>query len=482
MSSPYRTSNPLEFAQVDGIVIDEESPPPSVQGVGTGVAILAGQFERGTAALQDTAGTADIFEKYGKNYAYSGLISILNKQFSLLRIIRVVASDAAAATHSFLATSTPIISFTALYKGVYGNGITVAISAGSVSGKKYVVTDTSATAVLPQETYDNVVVASISVNNNPFAASRLISATVLATSSEPDTIAATALSTGSDGTIADSDYQTAMDKAGVQGAGNVLFLDAYTPARRAALKQHAITYKDKMVIIANSVGTSASAVETDAATYRDTDGAIIYAFPWLKTAVLGVDTLVSPASFYASILSQSAPNVDPADVANVGFLQGVTGIELMLSRPDYIALMAAGVSAFEYDSDIGYKVRSGVVTQIADSSKLTVARRRMTNYLTDSAGKFLKLYQNGPNTRAKRNAIKAAILDFVKRNEDAGLLPADSEVSGGKAKNVDTESLNTDSVIASGMCKIIWQQREQSSMRFIVLVAEMGQSVVVTAQ
>ncbi len=481
MSSPFRSNNPLDYDKVDGIVIDESAPPPAVQGVGTGIAILAGQFERGLPALQDTAGTGDLYEKYGKNYAYPGLVATLNKKFSLLRVVRVVASDAVQATKTFQnATPIDIITFKAKQgKGVYGNGITVKIEAGTSTGKKYTITDTSATAVLAQEIYDNVAIATV-VSSAVFAASKLVSVTVVATTSDPANVAATALATGSDGTVADSDYQTAIDACAVQGAGNVLFLDVYSAARRASLKQHAVDTQDKMVIIANDLGTSASAVEADAATYRDVDGRIIYAFPWLKTPVLGVETSVSPASFYASVLSQTAPNVDPADVANISLLQGVTGIELMLGREDYIALMAAGVSAFEFDSDVGYKIRSGVVTQIVNSEKVLVSRRRMSDYLTNSIAKFLKLYQNGPNARKNRNAVKAGILDFIKRNEDAEILPKDSEVKSGKAKLVDTESLNTDTSIAAGLFKISYKQRLFSSMRFIVLVAEIGQSVVVT--
>ncbi len=299
---------------------------------------------------------------------------------------------------------------------------------------------------------------------------------------EPANVAATALLLGADGTVANSDYSTAIDLCAAQNAGNVLFLDAYNATRNGYLKLHAAATTDKMVILATAQGTSRAAVVTDVAGYRDTEGRLIYAHLWLQTLVNGVLTYTSPASWYASIISQTGPNIDPADADNIKFLQGVTGIEANLSRVDYIALKQAGVSAFEFDSDLGYKIRSGIVTQIANSSKVTVARRRMADYLTDSFGKFFKLYQNGQNALRKRNAIKAAMLDFIKRNEDNEILPRDSEVKTGKAKQVDTESLNTDSSIAAGLCKILYKQRTFSSMRFIVLQAEIGESVVVTEE
>ena len=40
--SIYRTNNPTEFDEVDGIIIDESAPPSQVKGVGTGIAILVG--------------------------------------------------------------------------------------------------------------------------------------------------------------------------------------------------------------------------------------------------------------------------------------------------------------------------------------------------------------------------------------------------------------------------------------------------------
>ncbi len=177
MSSPFRSNNPLDYDAVDGIVIDESAPPPSVQGVGTGVAILVGQFERGLAPLADTAGVGDIYEKYGKNYNYSGLLATLNKKFSLLRIVRVVASDAVQAAKTFAsAVPTDTITFKAKQgKGAFGLGITVAIAAGTNSGKKYTITDTNTGAVLGQEVYDDVTIATV-VSSAVFAGSKLIEA------------------------------------------------------------------------------------------------------------------------------------------------------------------------------------------------------------------------------------------------------------------------------------------------------------------
>jgi hypothetical protein len=484
--SIFRSNNPLDFGAVDGIVIDETSPAPSIQGVGTGVAIMVGQFERGPLTLRTVSSTGDLQQTYGKNANFSGYQALRNKKFSTLRLIRVDATGAVLATKTFKASLVDIIKFDAKQgKGAYGNSITVAISAGSVSGKKYVVTDTSANAVLPQETYDNVAVASITPTSNPFATSNLIVATVIATSSEPDNASATALASGANGSASDSDYEAAIDKAAVEGAGNVLFLDSYSSALRTYLKAHAAATQDKMVIIAGAETDDKAAVITDVASMRDTDGRIIYAFPWIETTLDNVKVFQSPASWYASVFSQTAPNVDPASADNIQYLQNASDLKYHLSRQDYIDLVQAGVSSFEIDNDLGgIKIKSGVVTQVANSEKLMVFRRRMADYLTNSAGKFLKLYQNGVNSRKKRDAINAAIQNFVKQNQAIEILPTDNDVPAGSGKVtlVDTESLNTAQSLAQGYCYIVWRQRIFSSMRYIVLKAEIGTSVLVTEQ
>mgnify|MGYP001557843985 FL=1 len=113
---------------------------------------------------------------------------------------------------------------------------------------------------------------------------------------------------------------------------------------------------------------------------------------------------------------------------------------------------------------------------------MMIYRRRMADYLTNSVGRFLKNYQNAVNSANNRALVKGAIMTFITSLENDGILPKDSEVSGGVAKLVDVESLNTPSSIAAGFFKIQWRQRIYSSMRYIVLNAEIGESVVVTEQ
>jgi hypothetical protein len=474
----YRTNNPLEYDEVDGIVIDEKAPSPNVQGVGTGVVCLVGQFQRGPQKLDRISSITDLQERYGKS-SYLGNIQLKNKKFASLKVVRVVASDAAKA--QIIAddgATTDLLQFDAKDKGAYGNSLSVTIEAGTTSGKKITIKDKTSESVLTDEIYDNYLIAD---GVAPFSSSKIVDVTLLASTAEPALASETSLAGGSDGTLADTDYESALALAQGERACNVLFLDEYNSVRNQYLKTHASLTQDRMVICGVSETADVSAVLTEAGTLRDTEGRIILAYNWVSTLVNGAATYTSPASWLASILSQTAPQIDPANANNITFMFGALELKQNLNREDYKALMAGGVCAMELDEDLGgIKPKSGIVTQVANSSKLTILRRRMADYLTNSIGLFLKLYQNDVNSASKRNEVKGSILSFIQSQENLGILPKDSEVSGGNAKVVDVESLNTDASIAAGQFKIQYKQRIYSSMRFIVLVAEIGESVVVT--
>lgn len=475
----FRSTDPTTWDDVDGIVVNESAPAPNVSGVAANIAILVGQAERGPVGILTEIGSiGEFFEQFGKS-AFGMNLSLKNKRFGRLRVIRACASAAVPATLACLSSAAARITFTAKQgPGAYGNAIKVTIENGTVAGKKYTIADTSPNAVLPAEVYDNVAIASVVAST--FAGSNLVTAVVNSTTAEPANQVATPLAGGTDGSIADVDYSAAIDVAKTENAGNFLFLDSYNATRNGYLKQHAADTQDKMVILAGLETDSVAQAITDVSNFRDVDGRLVYGFPWIQTSIDGVLTFTNPASWLASIMSQTAPHIDPAYVANAQFTGGMTALKRPLSRADYINLMNAGICAFEQDADVGFKPKSGVVTQISDSSKRTILRRRMADFLTNSVGSFLKNYQNAVNSKTNRMLVKGAILSFIKGLEDDGILPKDTEVTSGKAKLVDTESLNTDATIAAGLFKILWRQRIFSSMRFIVLQAEIGESVVVT--
>jgi 23S rRNA U2552 (ribose-2'-O)-methylase RlmE/FtsJ len=477
----FRSTDPTTFDDVDGIVINESAPAPNVAGVAANVGLLVGQTQRGPSTVTEVSSIGEFHEIFGKSLTHGVNIALKNKKFGRLKIVRVVASDGVVASKAFQSSTTDRITFSALAKGAYGNNIQVKIESGTTVGKKYTIHDNNSYAVLPDEVYDNVEIASIDANT--FAASKLVSAVVNSSAAEPTNAAYTNLASGAEGTVADTDYQTAIALCEVEKIGNFICLDSYNATRNGYLKTHVANTQDKMALLAGAESDSVSTAIAAVASLRDTDGRLIYCYPWIQTSLDGVLTQTSPAPWMLSILTQTAPNVDPAYAKNVQFMAGALDLKLALTRTNYINLKNAGICAFEKDDDLGgIKPKSGIVTQILDSSKVMIMRRRMADFLTDSVGLFLKNYQNAVNSKQNRSLVKGAMLAFIDSLERDGILPKDADVQGGKAKLVDTESLNTNASIAAGFFKILWRQRIFSSMRYIVLQAEIGESVVVTEQ
>jgi len=483
--SIFRSTNPADFDDIDGIVVSESAPPSAIQGASTNTVIMCGQFPSGPTTLTEIGSTGELQDLYGKSNTYKGSIALKNKKFGALKLIRVVAADAVKALLTVDGASGACVTFTAKYFGARGNSITVTIAAATTSGRKYTIKDTHADATLPTEIYDDVSTATAAAAL-PFANSKLVTVVLVQEDEEPTIAVAAALAAGTDGTVADADYQTAIDKAGVEGAGSIIFFDENNATRNGYIKTHCADMQDKVGVMSDGVpatdvaATANAAAIVAVATKRDSDGRLIYAFNPVKTVIAGVEVTTDPASWIASILSLTHPSVDPAFAKNTQYLAGVTGLKYTLTRTHYIALKNAGICAFEYDSDIGFKLKSGITTQILDTSKISILRRRMADFLTQSTGRFLKNYQNATNNVGNRNAVKAAFLTFIAQQERDGVLPKDVEVKTGVAKLVDTDSLNTDDSIGLGFFYVLYKQRIYSSMRYIILQAEIGETVTVT--
>lgn len=470
----FRTNDATQFDDIDGIIIDEQTPASQIAGVAANVGILVGQFQRGPAEMSlPIASIGEFQEVYGRS-DYLGNLQLRNKAFGALRIIRVIPTGSVKAT----LTTSAVIQVTAKYEGVYGNNIQIQYAAGSNTGFRLTVTDQNPNSVLPVEIYDNVDIANV---GNTFANSRLVDVVILDTASGLPTFGAPVnLAGGDDGTLSDVDYETAIARAEVAGAGNVLFLDENNATRNGYLETHASLTQDKMVIIAGAENDDRSAVIPDADTYRDTDGRIIYAWPWVQTTINGAQQFTNPSAWVASVFTQVAPQVALSFVANARFLAGATGLKFETGRQGHVALDAAGVLAIENDPDVGIVIKNAVTTQILNSQKKEILRRRMADFLQDSIARGLKNFQNDINSKERRTDAKAMIQDFDTRLVLAGILPGEQDVNSGKPVLIDTESLNTDASIATGLFRIGYKRRIFSSMRYIVLQAEIGTNVVVT--
>lgn len=479
-----RSDNPLEWGDVDGIILNENAPASRVAGVAANVAVLVGTAQRGPSVLTEITGINMMHETFGKSKT-NGLNKVMkNKTFGRLKFIRVVAANADVASVAFDdgASEDPvsIIEFEARSPGAFGNNLKVKIEAGTVQGKKYTITDLNPDAEIPTEVFDNVLITEAAVK---MLKAKLVKASVLSTVSEPANEVATSLVGGTDGVVANTDYEAAIAKAGVTGAGNLLFLDEYNGTRNGYLKTHAAEFRDKMVVVEGSLDDEYDDAITAVANLRDTEGRIIYAFNPAITVVDGDEVEQLAAWWIASAFTQCPAHVDLAYKDNAKYMAGITRLKYQLTPAQFKLLNKAGICSLEFDPDIGHKVKSAVVTQVLNTELVTILRRRMTDFLQDSLAKYLKNYANGVNSKQNRKDCNAGIVLWDDQLIASGVLPGDSEMTdGAKARLIDTESQNDNESVGQGFFKIVYKRRIFSSMRFIVLMAEIGTGVVVVEE
>lgn len=179
----------------------------------------------------------------------------------------------------------------------------------------------------------------------------------------------------------------------------------------------------------------------------------------------------------ASILSQLPPEENPGqDTPFTGAINGIeTGANAQgLDMDDYIAFKAAGVAALRTDAGIAI-FQSGVtsVDPLVSPSQVTIARRRMDDFIGDSIAQFAKGYGKKLMTRARRKAFKQSVLGFLKRL----LSPNNPEAQRIAGYTVDDKSVNTDASLARGLYKLLVKVQTLPSMDSIGIIEEVGTTV-----
>lgn len=182
-------------------------------------------------------------------------------------------------------------------------------------------------------------------------------------------------------------------------------------------------------------------------------------------------------SYYASVLSNLQPELNPGQAAPpipsllapvLGIQRGVSG----LNMNDYIALKANGVSALRIDRNVGPVIQSGITTSLT-SGQTTVNRRRMDDYITDSLAAALVAFVKLPVTNQFKDAVVGEAVAFL----DQLLSPANPTAQRIADYQVDDKSGNTQQLNDQGIFVLIVRVKLLATGDFIVLQAEIGQTV-----
>lgn len=477
-----------------GVNILEELPPGGVQGQGSNIVAVVGDFPWGAVdQVTQITSPAQLFEAmaplpFDVLDDWAALKAFANKTFpNTVKIVRVSTSTQAAADFTFVdGTAGDSVVVTARYPGALGNQISVAwvVNADDANNRDAVVTiGTKYTATYEAIAVDNTGSITVTDPGDPYVSF----AADGAATDVPAAIAATALTGGVDGTAVAGDYTDALDEfSNASEDWNVLFVadppDALVDAINAGLKTFVDTHDRGICVLCTPAAQSAADTITDAASYRG--DRLFYPWPLVKT-VNPYDpdravVTVQGSSFAAAAIASVDPWLSPGGAGGNDFLKGIVGLEQGATYTELANLNAGGVAPFFMSTALEGAIIHRAVTTTLTPGLTKLFRRRMTDHLTGSIAAFLERYTERPLDLDLANQALGAVTgpeiaqirQFLQDYVDQGRM---------RAFALDPFSGNLQSNIDAGQWIILLAVQLNSMQEEIVLRATIGEGVDVTA-
>lgn len=431
-TSIYYSSNPADWTDLEGVYINRKKPEAQVVGADVNTPGLAGACVRGPLVATLVTSPAHFLQLYGgRDYGGGGAIkgevwkALMGRKWSWpLAVCRAAAAAAAAAAGNLVDGGTTIAVGTASSKGAWANNA----SGTGVSLAVVNATDGDAThwdclvkylGDTVQRIYNIDTTAghdntSTVVGNDP---GNLIVLTKSA-DGRPDNTATDAdvnLAGGSDGTIAASDYVTALDRVARFSKSKVIAVcengvtqatvngEVLTLAAELPMKQFCV-WGGVYAAPATDITTKDSQITTDLSN-------VIYCGNLSARYDQAADATTEGGCHLdmASILSVTPPEIHPGDEDNLANMASVRSLHNeSLERGDLIALRAAGICWLE-KVDKGFKFHSGVAT---DGSEITDIRTEQ--FLTESIAEAVSHDVTKPFTTNRQIDMTGKIIAFLK--------------------------------------------------------------------
>lgn len=483
MPAPFFTQNDSEVIRLEGMYIKERVVPAAIKGVSRNDVSLTGTAVKGPVGkrvrISSVAEFYAIFGErdYGDGSAFVSSLwrALQNKKFGGLWIERVSAAAAVKATKQFLATATPIIRIDASSPGKWGNSVTAQIvnaTDGDATHFDVIVTDGKQTRRLKNVnvngTNDNT--ASVSTTNDD----RLVDIVKLA-NGRPDNVAATALLSGADGTIADSDYTASpgpLERQNTAPKTAVCTCCEMTTAIKAKIASLAAAVADRVWCTGPNDETVAKASAiTDVAINRSDRVWYFFNAVWTLDPNTGSFFWQAAHIWAASILSQIDVDIHIGDSDNLTLMSGAQALyNSSLQRQDYIDLKEAGICALEQTED-GYSFVSGVTSSL-QSGREQQTRRKMADYLLLSMSAGLKWVPKKKNVTSTRRLAKSGAIDFLEIQKKAERVVSDYRV--------DNESVNNATDRSNGLERMLVKVKTVDHILFFALEGEIGTNVAIS--
>jgi len=510
----FFSTNPADWAKLEGLYISERNPPGFIRGVDLSIVGIGGETVRGPAGPQSVTSTGRFLEVYGgRDYGSGGPLinevwaSMLNKQFGALVIERIIAADATISSFQpetlLDGTGVAIINIAASSAGVWGENVKWKVEAASNA------VATSFNVVISylgeEVTYENINTnGALDDNTAEVVGSdigRFVTITKLADGRPNDSstvtegafvtardtndfvnlgavIAAYTSVAGTEGTIASAQEIAVLTSLSNYEGPSTVFMAGTMVDQNALNVQivaEAAARSDRMWLTwsgthAQAVATENSNKTTDITTVSDR---IVWCFNSFYT--LDPDTALEmqrpPHEVMGSIFSQNDVDVHPGAQATTKQTAGIIRLaNESLTRADLIALKANGVSTLERLP--GQFLFRSAVTTTTESGKEEITRRRMVDFLQLSAASRLRYFVKAKNTVENRALMAGELTAFSKGLRSQGRIIEDFSVSS---------DINKESDRANGLEKLLWEVDLIGHILSLVLETSMGTGVVIEA-
>lgn len=307
---------------------------------------VVGQFERGDVVVpQRVRSLAELEVKFGGRVTYGSAYDDLRMFFeeggTEAYVVRVVGPSATKGTLTLVdkaGSPLPTLKVDALSPGAWSAGVTVQVAAGTQANTFKVIVSGPLSVV---ETYDNLSTAAdavVALNASAYVRGTDLGSVTVGLNAQPATIAATALSAGSDdrASIIASTMVAALDLFGPEyGVGAVAIPGQASSAVGAGLMAHAKA-KRRLALLATAVGANAAAAKAAAAALVSADGEFGGVFyPWVRVPLGGnASKLISPEGFVAAARARAHQQVGPwrAPGGEISVARFITGVEVPIVR------------------------------------------------------------------------------------------------------------------------------------------------------
>ena len=500
------TTSPTEWTKLEGLYVAQQKQEGQITGADVNTVGLFGTAVRGPTTPQTCADPSDFLALYGgRDNGGGGAITggmwkaMLNRKFSWPMVTCRVAASAAAAGTVTLATSgaVNVLTVTATSVGSWSNnasgtGVSVTVAAASDGdSNKFNLTVKYAGQ---QVVYKNLDIHASGVDNtatvvgdSPYNWVKLAKVA----SGRPANVSDSALASGSDGTVALADYESAFDAvaatAGVRivACTDVVLDETNTQTFAGYVAGKAADFPlSTFCVWAGANNTRAAEITEKAAALATPVDNVIWCYNASSTAD-NTGTLVETGSHLdmASIMSLTDVAIHPGDESNKEILAGRKKLaNESLTRGDLIALRAAGVSTLE-KVDGGFLFHSAVASSsagsIGDDTAVEAADVRRRQWLIESLAKSIRHDVKKPATTSRRAGIISKCNAFCREDQKAEHVVAPDDKKLGPA--FQFQFVETPQERARNIAKLMSKIRILPYNLTIVLLTDIGTGVTTVA-